>query len=134
VGATYQRRPWTSIVADGIHCDFVCVNISKTQLGEKLFLITDAVTESLTGDYLFRFSGDRFLNESGTLAGSALTMWKAVQNVVQHAGIPLDEALRMAGTYPARVAGAGDRLGKIAPGYDAHLLVFDDNLNINSLI
>jgi N-acetylglucosamine-6-phosphate deacetylase len=134
VGATYDRKPWASIVADGIHCDFVCVKISKELLGEKLFLITDAVTESLTGDYKFHFAGDRFLNDSGTLAGSALTMWKAIQNVVRHAGIPLEEALRMASTYPAEIAGVSDRLGKIAPGYEAHLIVFDRDLNLTQVI
>ncbi len=130
VGATFVHKPWTSIIADGIHCDFNSLKISKELLGEKLFLITDAVTESLIGDYSFRFSGDRYVNESGTLAGSALTMWQAVKNVVQFADISLEEALRMASTYPARVIGEGQRLGKIAPGYEAHFVVFDEAMNL----
>ncbi len=126
VGAAFDRKPWTSIIADGIHCDFNSLRIAKAMLGEKLFLISDAVTESLLGDYRFRFSGDRYVDEGGTLAGSALTMWQGVKNVVEHAGIPLDEALRMAGTYPAQVIGEGHRLGKIAPGYAAHLVMFEE--------
>jgi N-acetylglucosamine-6-phosphate deacetylase len=130
VGAAFDRKPWTSIIADGIHCDFNSLKISKELLGNRLFLISDAVAESLAGDYRFRFSGDRYVNESGVLAGSALTMWQAVKNVVQHADIPLDEALRMASTYPAQAAGEGHRLGKIAPGYEAHFAVFDASLEL----
>ncbi len=130
VGAAYDRKPWTSIIADGIHCDFNALKISKELLGEKLFLISDAVTESLMGDYRFRFAGDRYVDESGVLAGSALSMWDAVKNTVQYAGVPLDEALRMAATYPARVIGEGQRLGKIAPGYEAHFVVFNENMEL----
>lgn len=130
VGAAYDRKPWTSIIADGIHCDFNALKISKELLGEKLFLISDAVTESLMGDYRFRFAGDRYVDESGVLAGSALSMWEAVKNTVQYAGVPLDEALRMAATYPARVIGEGQRLGKIAPGYEAHFVVFNENMEL----
>ena len=127
VGATYLHKPWTSIIADGIHCDYNCLNISKQLLGERLFLISDAVTDSQTGDYRFHFAGDRYTDDAGVLAGSSLTMWQAVQNAVQYAGIPLDEALRMASTYPAQVVGEGDRLGKIAPGYEACMIVWGEN-------
>lgn len=130
VGAAFDRKPWTSIIADGIHCDFNSLKISKELLREKLFLISDAVTESLIGDYRFRFSGDRYVDDSGVLAGSALTMWQAVKNAMQHAGIPLNEALRMASTYPAQVVGESQRLGKIAPGYEAHFVVFDRDLEL----
>lgn len=133
VGATFNRKPWTSIIADGIHCDFNSLKISKELLRDKLFLISDAVTESLRGDYRFRFSGDRYVDEAGVLAGSALNMWQAVKNVVQHAGIPLDEALRMAGTYPAQVVGEDHRLGKIAPGFEPHFVVFDANLDLREM-
>ena len=126
IGATYDWQPWTSIIADGIHCDFQSLKISKQILGDKLFLISDAVTESLRGDYRFRFAGDRYVDEAGTLAGSSLTMWQAVQNVVQYCGIELAEALRMASTYPATVIGEGYRLGRIAPGYAAEFIRFEE--------
>ena len=130
VGAVYDRKPWTSIIADGIHIDYNSLKISKELLGDKLFLISDAVTESLTGDYRFRFAGDRYVDEAGVLAGSALTMWEAVKNAVQYARIPLEEALRMASTYPARAIGEDHRLGKIAPGYEAHFVVFDEAMEL----
>lgn len=134
VGAVYTAKPWASIIADGVHCDFAALRISKALLGEKLFLITDAVTPSTSGDYRFRFAGDRYLDESGTLAGSSLTMWQAVKNVVNYADIDLDEALRMASTYPAQAAGQGHRLGRIAPAFEADFILFDKNLNLKGVV
>jgi N-acetylglucosamine-6-phosphate deacetylase len=132
VGAAFVKKPWTSIIADGIHCNFNSLKISKELLCDKLFLISDAVTESLMGDYNFRFSGDRYVDDAGVLAGSALTMWQAVKNIVQFADISLEEALLMASTYPAHVIGEGHRLGKIAPEHEAHFVVFDDALCLKS--
>jgi N-acetylglucosamine-6-phosphate deacetylase len=125
VGAIYDAKPWASVIADGVHCDYNALKISKEILKEKLFLITDAVTESRAGDYRFRFAGDRFVDDNGTLAGSSLSMWQAVLNAFRYAGIPLEEALRMAALYPATVVGEDKRWGRIAPGYEASLLSFD---------
>ena len=125
VGATYDYTPWASIIADGVHVDYNALKITKKVLGKKLFLITDAVTESPMGDYHFLFAGDHYVDVNGTLAGSSLSMWQAVKNVVQHAGIDLDEALRMASTYPAMVIDQGHRWGKIAAGYEAAMVVLD---------
>jgi N-acetylglucosamine-6-phosphate deacetylase len=128
VGAIYDAKPWASVIADGVHCDYNALKISKEILKEKLFLITDAVTESRAGDYRFRFAGDRFVDDNGTLAGSSLSMWQAVLNAVRHAGIPLDEALRMAALYPAAAVGQDKRWGRLKPGYSASLLTFDPRL------
>ncbi|MCC3158892.1 N-acetylglucosamine-6-phosphate deacetylase [Hymenobacter sp. 15J16-1T3B] len=126
VGAAYDHpTARASVIADGLHCDFAAVRISHKLMGERLFLITDAVEESPEGAYRFRRAGDRFVDEQGTLAGSALTMLQAVHNCVQHVGLPLAEALRMATLYPARVLGLDQQLGLIAPGYQACLTLFD---------
>lgn len=102
-----------SVVADGFHVDYAAIRIAKKVLQERLFLITDAVTENTGGAYSHRLDGDRYVVADGTLSGSALTMWKAVQNCVRHADIPLEEALRMAALYPARVIGSDHIYGKI---------------------
>ena len=60
----------------------------------------------------------------GTLAGSSLTMDVAVRNVVEHAGVPLDAALRAATTTPADAIGLTDR-GRLTPGARADLVVVD---------
>lgn len=130
VGAVYDNSQATaSIIADGVHTSFAAVRISKKMLGERLLLITDAVTESQQGAYRFRRQENHFVDEQGTLAGSALTLPEAVRNCVQHAGIPLYEALCMASLYPARALGLDTRLGYLEAGYPADFWLFDDALN-----
>lgn len=135
VGAVYDdAAAAASIIADGWHCDFAALRISHRLLRERLFLITDAVEESPEGAYRFRRAGGRFVDEQGTLAGSALTMLQAVQNCVQQASLPLDEALRMATLYPARVLGLDHELGRLAPGYQAHLTLFDEQFRARGVV
>ena len=128
-GATAVAGVYASIIADGIHVDYSTVVLSKRLLGEKLFLITDAVEESLEGPYLHVKEEDRFTLPDGTLSGSKLTLLQAVKNCVQHCGIPLDEALRMASTYPANLLGSKD-LGRLEPKAQANLLLFDEDFNV----
>ncbi|GAB3831824.1 N-acetylglucosamine-6-phosphate deacetylase [Hymenobacter jeollabukensis] len=135
VGAVYDdAAAVASIIADGLHCDFAALRISHKVLRERLFLITDAVEESPEGAYRFRRAAGRFVDEQGTLAGSALTMLQAVQNCVLHADIELPEALRMATLYPARVLGLDHELGRIAPGYQASLTLFDADFRAHGVV
>jgi N-acetylglucosamine-6-phosphate deacetylase len=69
-------------------------------------------------------------NAAGALAGSALDMASAVRNSVQWLGVSLDEAARMASLYPAQCLGLDDRYGRIAPGYQADLVLLDDALQV----
>jgi N-acetylglucosamine-6-phosphate deacetylase len=130
VGATYDSEVSASIVADGIHVDFNSIRISKKIMGERLFYITDAVTEDTRGEYSFTKKDDHYINDKGVLSGSALTMMKAVKNGVEKIGIPLAESLRMASTYPANLANLGHKLGKIEKGYLANFVVFDEHLKV----
>ncbi len=123
-GATFQSdNIYASIIPDGIHVDFNTLSISKKIMKQRLFLITDAVEENKEGAYIHVRQKDRFTLPDGTLSGSCLTLLQAVRNCVEHAAIPLDEALRMASTYPAQLIGATD-LGKIEPGSKANLTIF----------
>jgi N-acetylglucosamine-6-phosphate deacetylase len=105
-----------SIVPDGYHVNFAAVSIAKKIMQQRLFIITDAVTETNEGLYPHQLAGDKY-EAGGILSGSALTMIKAVKNCIQYAGISIDEALRMASLYPAQVLKMDDTLGKIAVGY-----------------
>ena len=130
VGAIFNHPAvMSSIVCDGVHVDYAAVRIGKREMGERLFFITDAVAETTTGEYQHLFKGDRYALPDGTLSGSALTMLQCVRNGVQHVGIDLAEALRMASTFPARLL-PDLKLGKIEKGYQADFVIFDDALNI----
>jgi N-acetylglucosamine-6-phosphate deacetylase len=135
VGAIYNHpKVMSSVVPDGIHVDFAALRISKKVMNERLFIITDAVTETTEGGYQHVFKGDRFTLLNGTLSGSALTMMRGVQNLVTKVGIDLEEALRMASLYPAQVVGLDKELGRIEKGYKADFVVIDQALDVVKVI
>ncbi|MEO6524569.1 MAG: N-acetylglucosamine-6-phosphate deacetylase [Mucilaginibacter sp.] len=134
IPAVFEDKPYTSVVADGIHVDFTMIKLAKRMLGNKLFLITDAVAEANKGVYQHVLNGDHYTMPDGTLSGSNLTMLKAVQNCVNRAGIDLAEAVNMASLYPAELIGKDNEQGKIADNYLANLIVFDDNFELQAVI
>ena len=135
VGAIYDNTDvMCSIVCDGVHVDFASVRISKKIMEERLFFITDAVTEVLHGEYQHVFKEDRYTLPNGTLSGSCLTMMQCVKNGVEKVGIPLVEALRMASLYPARLLKAENKFGCIKAGTNTDFVVIDDELNLKQLI
>ena len=123
-----------SIIPDGHHVDFEMISIAKEIMKERLLIITDAVTETSDGLYPHQLAGNdprSYRYESnGILSGSALTMVKAVKNLVERTGIELSEALRMASLYPARLLGMSNQLGMIKKGYKADFVFLDESLNV----
>lgn len=119
VGAIYDdANVMASIICDGVHVDFNSVRISKKIMGERLYFITDAVTENGEGNYRHVFQGNKYTLPDGTLSGSCMTMMSTCQNAVLHAGISLDESLRMSSVYPAGLL-KNPFLGKIQTGMPA---------------
>jgi N-acetylglucosamine-6-phosphate deacetylase len=131
-GAVMQHEHvMASIIPDGFHVDFAAISIAKKVMLERLYIITDAVTETTRGFYPHTYSGEKYVS-NGILSGSALTMAKGVKNLVEKAGIDLAEALRMASLYPARLLGMDDALGKIETGFRANFVSLNNNLEVQS--
>ncbi|MCW8327579.1 N-acetylglucosamine-6-phosphate deacetylase [Photobacterium sp. SDRW27] len=142
VGAIYDTpEVYTGIIADGFHVDYANIRIAHRLKGEKLVLVTDATAPAGADIDHFIFVGKKVyyrdgkcVDENGTLGGSALTMIEAVQNSVEHAGIALDEAIRMATLYPARAIGVDKKLGAIKKGMVANLAIFDREYNVRATV
>ncbi|EGQ7994410.1 N-acetylglucosamine-6-phosphate deacetylase [Vibrio vulnificus] len=142
VGAIYDTPDvYAGIIADGFHVDYANIRIAHKIKGEKLVLVTDATAPAGANMDYFIFVGKKVyyrdgkcVDENGTLGGSALTMIEAVQNTVEHVGIALDEALRMATLYPAKAIGVDAQLGRIKKGYIANLTVFDRDFNVKATV
>jgi N-acetylglucosamine-6-phosphate deacetylase len=66
----------------------------------------------------------------GGLAGSRLTMDRAVRNAVSMLDIPITQAIKMASYNPAKVLGLQHRKGKIVEGYDADMVLLDRDLAV----
>ena len=128
---------WCGIIADGLHVNYVNIRNAKRLKGDKLILVTDATAPAGAAIDRFIFAGKTIyyrdglcVDEQGTLSGSALTMIEAVANSVEHAGISLEESLRMATLYPARAMGVEDKLGSVTAGKVANLTVFTRDYQI----
>ncbi len=131
VGAVLDDdRIRAGIIADGVHVHEGALRIAYRQKGpEGLALVTDAMEAAgmPPGEYELsgrkvRLEGDAVRLPDGTLAGSALTMDRAVRNAVDMLRIPLQDAVRMATETPAGVLGMSGK-GRIAPGADADLVL-----------
>ncbi|MBN9296610.1 MAG: N-acetylglucosamine-6-phosphate deacetylase [Filimonas sp.] len=134
VGAAFDHKiVRASIIPDGHHVDYTALRIAKKIMGERLFVITDAVTETGKGPYQHMLAGDKY-EANGVLSGSALTMQKAVYNLVNHADIPLSEALRMCSLYPARILNSTDDHALIKAGYAAEMVILNEDLEVVELI
>lgn len=134
----HDDRVMVELICDGFHLHSEVVAMSIAAAGiERVGLVTDAMsaTGQPDGDYILgtlrvqvRSGKARLLTEDGqpgAIAGSTLTMAKAVEFVVQQAGCSVPEAAQMAATTPARWHGLAD-VGSIEPGKWADLCFVTD--------
>jgi N-acetylglucosamine-6-phosphate deacetylase len=125
-----DERLSADIIADGVHTDPSMVKLFLHAKGpERAILITDAISATGMPDGRYRLGaldvdvkGDRCEHE-GKLAGSVLTLDRAVRNVMSFAQWKLQQALRLATLNPARLLDIENHKGTLAPGRDADLVV-----------
>jgi N-acetylglucosamine-6-phosphate deacetylase len=133
-------RVSADLIADGVHVHPEMVSLFLRAKGEeRAVLITDAISATGMGDGKFRLGnfevkvkGDRCEYE-GKLAGSVLTLDRAVRNVTEFSKWTLQQAVRLATLNPARVLGRND-IGIIAPGTKADFTVLSRNGEVQRTI
>lgn len=123
----------SSIIVDGLHVDFEVVNVAAKVMKERLFIITDAVTECNTGPYQHVAVDGKFVMPDGTLSGSAMTMLQSIKNCVEHCNISLADAINMATHYPAKLIKTANEIGQIAVNATANLVVLNEQLDIEKV-
>lgn len=137
--ALTDERVYCEMICDGIHLHKAAMKMAVKMKGkDKIILISDAIMAAglsdgeyeLGGQKVFVKDGEARL-ESGVLAGSTLTLNRAVYNMVHLVGVPLKEAVQMASLNPARAIGIDKRKGSIEIGKDADIIAFDENLNVS---
>lgn len=128
-----EERVVAEVIPDGVHLDPHIVRLALRAKGpEAVALITDAFSatglsegEHTLGPHKVFVKGPVAALADGTLAGSILTMDRAVGNAIRFSGIPIVEAVRMAALVPARIAGCADRKGSLEAGKDADVTLLD---------
>lgn len=126
------------LICDGIHVHPAAMRMAYMLKGEDgIILISDAMMATGLKDGWYTLGIQNVLVENGvarlkdgTLAGSTLTLNKAVYNMVNKVGVPLYQAVKMASLNPAKAIKEDQRKGSIERGKDADLIIFDDNINI----
>jgi N-acetylglucosamine-6-phosphate deacetylase len=125
------------IIADGIHVHPATFGIAlraKRTPGH-LFLVSDSMSQAGTNLTRFELGGRTIYRRDGalrldddTLAGADLTMDQAIRYAHQHLELELDEAIRMASTYPSNALGRSP--GQLLPGNDADFVLLTPDLGV----
>ncbi len=132
LGAVLTNRQLTAdIIVDGIHVDPTVVDLFMRAKGpDEAVLITDAISATgmpdgtyTLGELKVQVNNGR-CESNGRLAGSVLTLDRALRNTMEFADIDLQTAIRMATINPARVLGIEKCKGTLAAGADADMTVF----------
>ena len=129
------------IIVDGIHVAPAVVQLFLQAKGvERAVLITDAISATGMPDSRYQLGPlqvdlkDGKCTMDGKLAGSVLTMDRAVRNVIEFAGWSLQNAVRAATLNPARAVGLSQRHGVLAPGAEANFVVLGPNGGVQQTI
>jgi N-acetylglucosamine-6-phosphate deacetylase len=128
----------SGVIADAVHVHPALLAVAARAKGaNRIALVTDAMPPAgAEGESFSLYGGDIVVRDGacytpeGILAGSALTMDRAVRNMRDLAGVPLRECIEMATATPARVLGLDGALGVLAPGARADLAICDEQVNV----
>src|SRR5580658_5057702 len=122
------------IIVDGIHVAPPVVKVFLQAKGyERAVLITDAISATGMPDGRYQLGPievdvkDGKCTSNGSLAGSVLTMDRAVRNVTKFSHWSLRDAVRAATLNPARAVGLERSCGVLAPGAEANIVVLSPN-------
>lgn len=142
VGAVFDSDITTETISDGIHISYPVLRTSyKIKGTDKVLLITDAMMACCMPDGEYSLGGQIVIVKdgaarlkTGSLAGSVLTLNKAIKNIYENTNYPLYEIVKMATYNGAKHCKVDDRKGLIKEGYDADLVLFDEDINIKTVI
>lgn len=135
IGAVLDSKNiYAGIIVDGIHCNYGSVDIAYKTIGSRLFLVSDAVMPAGTDIEKFIFAGKEIFHKNGrcvdingTLGGAGMMLDICFRNAIQQVGIPLEAALKMVSSTPARAIGFDKTHGFIKEGYTANITLLEES-------
>ncbi len=145
--ALYMNELTTQVIGDLRHLPPQLIKlIFKCKGVDRMYLITDGLEYSATkmkeNTVFTQENGIRVVYEDNVmkladrsaLAGSVATLSDCVRNMYKTVGIPLHMAVAMASLTPATVVGYGNKKGAIKSGYDADLILYDDDIRVRKIL
>ena len=138
IGAAMDSDVICELIADNVHVHPAMQRLLLRVKGvEKIILITDAMRASLLGEGQYDLGGQQVTVAKGearladgVIAGSVLSLNKAVKNFMDNTGLDLVKAVQLVTMNPAKQIGVIANKGSIALGKHADLIIFDDNLEV----
>ena len=139
VGAAYRMKSmYGEIICDGCHSHLAALNNFFTAKGRDYsIMISDSLRAKHCppggnyelGGHPIEIGEDGLARLKGTdtIAGSTLNINKGLRILVEEAMVPFDAALNSCTINPARVLRVDDRKGKLTAGYDADIVVLEDD-------
>lgn len=137
IAALTTDSAYAELIADGYHSHPSLVKLAyRSKPSDKLVLITDSIALACTDEGFssevagigVTVKGGVAVNKYGVIAGSTLTMFKALTNLMRFCDVSLNEAIKYATVNPATMIGA-DSVGKIEKGYRADFITINDVKN-----
>ena len=123
---------FAELICDGIHTAPEIAKLWWKAKGPRRgILVTDSMSAAGMPDGVYRLGGfavqvaNGRAMADGVLAGSVLTLDRAVANFVKFTGAPIEQALRLVTANPAAMTGFGDQAGSLAVGQPANLVAVD---------
>jgi N-acetylglucosamine-6-phosphate deacetylase len=123
-------RLFAELICDGVHSKPDIARLWWRAKGRnRAILITDAMSATGMPDGEYRLGGfpvqvaNGRATHDGVLAGSVLTLDRALENFVAFTGAEVEDGMHLLTTNPATMIGLGDGVGKLAAGHDANLVV-----------
>jgi N-acetylglucosamine-6-phosphate deacetylase len=141
IGAVLTTPEVTAeLIADGIHVDEIAMKVLLQAKGAQgVILISDGISATgmpdgkyMLGGLEVTVNGGVCRNAEGRLAGSTLTLDRALRNIVR-LGIPLADAVRMLTLNPATLLGIEFKKGALRTGADADIVLLNDELEISQV-
>lgn len=141
IAAAVESNAFAEIITDGIHVHPAAIRIAHTLFGKRLILISDSLRcagmpdgdYELGGQPITMKDGKATLKGTDTIAGSSIHLMEGMRRTVSF-GISLEDAVYAATEAPARAIKVFDKVGSIAPGKAADLVVLDKELNVLKVI
>lgn len=142
-GAAHRLQGvYGEIIGDGNHVIWPAIYTLMMAKGKyHNVLITDALNVKGSGPGIYslggqkievRANGSAYLMERETLSGSTLRTNIGVKNLVEEAQVPFEYAINAATINPASLIHVDDHKGKLQTGYDADIVVLEDNYDVNT--
>ncbi len=129
---------YTECICDGVHISMPAIKLLlKNKNKDKFILVSDAMRAKYLPDGVSELGGQKVIVkngearlENGALAGSVLTMNKAIENLVKNLNVKIEDAIDFASLNPAKNLNVADKYGSIEIGKVSDFAILDKDFNV----